>query len=56
LHGTRKAAATLDRVSIERSEDDWIQYWIDKTQFNIACGALNLSESLAIFVKWFDTE
>lgn len=54
LHGTNKASARLDRVVLERSEKDWIQYWVDKAQFNIACGALNLSESLAIFLQWFD--
>jgi hypothetical protein len=56
LRGTRKQDYVLERKRIERTENDWIQYWIDKQQFRIACRPLNLSEATEIFVRWFDSE
>jgi hypothetical protein len=56
LRDTRKQDYVLERKRIERTENDWIQYWIDKQQFRIACGPLNFSEATEIFVRWFDSE
>ena len=53
LHATNRQGAALERVRIERSEHDWIHYWVEKKQFRIACAPQNLSEALQIFVQWF---
>jgi hypothetical protein len=55
LHDTRKQDCTLERRKIERAQNDWLEYWIEKQQFHIACGPLNLSEAVEIFVRWFDS-
>ena len=54
LQGTKRQDAKLERVRINRADDDWVQYWVEKMQFNIVCGPKNLSEAIAIFVHWFD--
>ena len=53
LHATNKQKVTLSRVKIERSERNWIHYWVDKERFLIACGPENLSEAVQIFIRWF---
>jgi hypothetical protein len=54
LQGTRRQEAKLETIKIKRADDDWVQYWVDKMQFNIACGPKNLSEAVGIFLCWFD--
>jgi hypothetical protein len=54
LRDTKKQASILDRVKLDRSEGDWIHYWVEKGKFELACGPLNLSEAIDIFVAWFD--
>ncbi len=56
LHGTKKQRSPLGTVKVDRTEDDWIHYWVEKQEFHIACGALNLSEAIDIFVKWFESD
>ena len=56
LHDTKKQNSSSDRVKIDRTESDWIQYRIEDRGFQIACGPLNLSEAIEIFVRWFDAE
>jgi len=55
LQGTRRQDAKLEMVRINRADNDWIQYWVEKRQFNIACGPKNLSEAVALFVRWFES-
>ena len=55
LKDTSKQDASLERMKIDRSEDDWIHYWVEKKEFHITCGPLNLSEAVEIFVRWFDS-
>ena len=55
LWGTTRQDAELERVKIERTGDDWIQYWVEKNQFNIACGPANLTEAASIFVRWLES-
>ncbi len=55
LSDTPKSGATLERQTIERSEHDWVQYSIKKNKFEIACGPLNLTESIELFVRWFES-
>jgi len=54
LKGTKAEKRTLDWVKIDHSENNWIHYRVNKFQFELACGALNLSEALDIFLQWFD--
>ena len=56
LRDTKKQDAVLKRVRVDRSENDWIQYWVEKRDFHIACGPTNLSEAIDIFVRWFDDD
>jgi len=55
LRGTKKQYSLSARVRIDRSDNDWIQYWVEKQQFQIACGPMNLSEVIETFVHWFDS-
>jgi hypothetical protein len=54
LRDTKKQGAILDRVRIDRDDSNWIHYWVEKGKFKLACGPLNLSEAIDIFVAWFD--
>ncbi len=55
LRDTRKEFCVLERQKIARTENDWIQYWVEERQFRVGCGPLNLSEATEIFVRWFDS-
>lgn len=55
LRDTKGQGSVLKRETIERNENDWIQYWVEKDQFHIACGPLNLTEALDKFIQWFDS-
>ena len=55
LNETRKDGATLETVRINRSDRDWILYWIAENQFQIACGPGNLSEAIPWFIQWFES-
>jgi hypothetical protein len=54
LTGTKGENKTLDRMKLERTENDWLQYWVENRKFNAACGPKNLSELIDIFCNWFD--
>ncbi len=56
LRDTRKQNCVLERQKIDRTENDWLQYWTEKQQFRIACGPLNLSEAIEMFFGWFESE
>ena len=49
LKDTELDGARLDRVVVERTDDDWIQCWTDGTTFNGAGGPSNLVELLNRF-------
>jgi hypothetical protein len=53
LQETAAAGRLLERVKVDRSENDWIHCWVKNDLFEAACGPLNLSETLQIFVSWF---
>ncbi len=55
LNETRAEHRILQRVRIQRLEDDWILYWVEEKAFHAACGPLNLSETIRIFVDWFES-
>lgn len=52
--GTSLERRTLDRQQVRRSDDDWLDYWVDGGKFHAACGARNLADALAAFVSWAD--
>jgi Immunity protein 53 len=54
VRGTKAANKELGRIQINRTEEDWIHYWVENGQFNAACGPLNLSETIRLFVDWFE--
>ena len=56
LQETKKEGKILAREKIERDRNDWVQFWVEGSQFQIACGPLNLSEAIEIFVKWFASD
>jgi hypothetical protein len=49
---TPLAAARLDRVTIDRTGDDWVQYWAEDGIFKGRGGARNLTEILQCFAEW----
>jgi Immunity protein 53 len=55
LAETRKDGASLARVALKRTEQDWIFYSVADNRFQIYCGPKNLSEALALFIEWFDS-
>ncbi len=55
LQDTARAYEHLDQVKIQRSENNWVMYRVEKTQFVGACGPLNLGETIRIFLKWFES-
>jgi Immunity protein 53 len=56
LRDTKKEGSAFERRKIDRTDIDWIQYWVEKQEFHIACGPANLSEAIEIFVRWFESE
>ena len=55
LKGTKRQGAELKRMSIERTEQNWIFYWTEENQFQICCGPKNFTEAADLFVEWFDS-
>ena len=56
LNETDKQDVALARISIDRTADDWIRYWVADNRFQIACGPRNLSEAIQLFIEWFDAD
>ena len=56
LRETRKHNSSLEPVKLDRTETNWIRYRVERNRFEIACGPLNLSEALEIFVSWFNSD
>jgi hypothetical protein len=42
----------LERVIIDRTEEDWVQYWVENGVFKGRGGVKNLSEMLRLFADW----
>ena len=49
LGGTGAESRSLAKVEIERSDDDWLHYWVEKKRFHAAGAPLNLREGIAKF-------
>jgi len=52
LAGTRKESAQPSETKIERSETDWIHYYVREGRFEAYGGPKNLREMLGIFRDW----
>jgi hypothetical protein len=55
LMGTRKQGAALPLTRISRNERDWISYSVQDNRFEAACGPENLSETISLFLQWFES-
>ena len=55
LNETRAENRVLERTRIDRSENDWMMYWVEERVFHAACGPLNLSEAIKVFIGWFES-
>ncbi|MBK1787900.1 immunity 53 family protein [Prauserella cavernicola] len=42
----------LDRVTVDRSDQDWVHWWSDGLRFQVACGPRNLREALVKFAEF----
>ena len=49
LTGTALAGRTLERVRVDRSQTDWVRYWVEDDRFEAAGGAQNLKDILRSF-------
>lgn len=49
MQGASLDGRKFDRVKVERSDNDWIQAWVEENTWHAACGPLNLDEALGIF-------
>lgn len=56
LSETSLAGAQLDRVEVDRTDDDWLQYWVEGGVFKGRGGVRNLSEILRCFAQWKATQ
>ena len=56
IRGTKAEGKKLELVKLDRTENDWIHRWADGLQFDAACGPLNLSEAIQLFVDWFEKQ
>ena len=54
LIGTHSEHRTLEQNTIERSEQDWIVYWVAEKKFKAAMGPRNLGEAIQIFHNWYE--
>jgi hypothetical protein len=54
LNKTQAQNRVLERKKVERSETDWMHYWVESEAFHIRCGPANLSEAITVFIDWFD--
>ena len=53
LRGTDAENRTLACLKIERTENDWLHYWVEEKKFQARMGPQNLSEAIEIFAAWF---
>ena len=56
LHDTVLAGKPLNRIKIERSDDNWVHYWVENSIFEAAGGPENLSEIFYLFKKWTENQ
>jgi Immunity protein 53 len=52
LKQTNLEGRQFDPINLERADDDWLQAWVEESQWKAACGPLNLRETLRAFLTW----
>lgn len=52
LKGTKLEQALLDKITNERSSQDWIICWTENSRFRGVGGPHNLAEILETFLQW----
>jgi Immunity protein 53 len=50
LAGTDAPKSSRPRVTTERTEHDWIHWWVEDETFHAACGPANLAEAVIAFL------
>lgn len=55
LANTNLESRPFERIVVERSEDDWLQAWVENNVWNAAAGPLNLTEALDTFLSWAES-
>jgi hypothetical protein len=55
LTGTSKESAEASKEKIERSDTDWVHYFVREKRFEAFGGAKNLEEMLCIFKNWMQS-
>jgi hypothetical protein len=52
LTGTPLEDATLEKVGVERTDNDWYWCWVEAETFKAAGGPHNLADIIRVFVDW----
>lgn len=52
LHGTRHQDAPLERIEIEKSENDWLHCWKEESRFLGMGGPVNLNDIIEQFLAF----
>ena len=56
LIGTELENKKFERITVERSENDWLFCFTEEGHFEAACGLFNLPEGLKTFRHWAEAE
>jgi hypothetical protein len=54
LRGTDLEGQAFERRKVDRTENDWVQCWVENEKFEARSGPLNLSEAIGIFRAWVE--
>jgi len=54
LGGTPAESKKLEKVEIERSDDDWLHYWVEKKRFHAYGSPRNQREGIARFREFVE--
>jgi hypothetical protein len=52
LDQTELETRPLTRYETHRTDQDWVVCWREDTTFRCACGPLNLTEAVTLFLEW----
>ena len=55
LADTNLESRPFERIAVARSDDDWLQAWVEDNVWNAAAGPLNLTEALDTFLSWAES-
>jgi hypothetical protein len=52
IQGTALEGRPMERITVRRSEADWVEVWPDRYAWRADCGLLNLDEMVGYFLDW----